>query len=102
MRFPPSSLLLLLLAGCAAPDPVPSDHPPGPVFVAVAEGVVCNHCVAGIEKTLRLDPAVTKVTIDMDKGTVRVATRGDRPFDADSLRKALRDAGYGVVAVERE
>lgn len=92
---------LALLAGCAAPPPEPP-HPAGPVYVAVAEGVVCNHCVAGIEKTLRLDPAVTKVTIDMDKGSVRVHTRGDRPFDVGRLRKALQDAGYGVVSAELE
>lgn len=95
-------LLALLLAGCASGPSAPPAGPPGPTFVAVAEGVVCNHCVAGIEKSLRLDPAVTRVEIDMDKGLVRVSTRADRPFDAAKLRQALLDAGYGVVRAERE
>lgn len=95
-------LAALLLAGCASRPAVDPAAPAGPTYVAVAEGVVCNHCVAGIEKSLRLDPAVTKVMIDMDKGLVRVETRADRPFDAAKLRKALLDAGYGVVRSERE
>jgi copper chaperone CopZ len=95
-------LASLLLAGCAGSPSPELAAPAGPTFVAVAEGVVCNHCVAGIEKTLRRDPAVTKVVIDMDKGLVRVSTRADRTFDAAKLRQALLDAGYGVVRAERE
>lgn len=95
-------LLALLLAGCSSAPVSEAPAPAGPTFVAVAEGVVCNHCVAGIEKSLRLDPAVTKVSIDMDKGLVRVSTRADRPFDVARLRQALTDAGYGVVRAERE
>lgn len=95
-------LAALLLAGCASGPSVDPAAPAGPAYVAVAEGVVCNHCVAGIEKSLRLDPAVTKVSIDMDKGLVRVETRADRPFDAAKLRQALLDAGYGVVRAERQ
>lgn len=95
-------LLALLLAGCASAPSVDSSAPAGPAYVAVAEGVVCNHCVAGIEKLLQRDPAVTKVVIDMDKGLVRVETRADRTFDAAKLRQALLDAGYGVVRAERE
>jgi len=93
---------LLLLAGCAGSPVADSAAPAGPTYVAVAEGVVCNHCVAGIDKTLRRDPAVTRVVIDMDKGLVRVSTRADRPFDAAKLRQALLDAGYGVVRAGRE
>ena len=95
-------LVLLLLAGCAAPSADTPAAPAGPTYVAVAEGVVCNHCVAGIEMTLRRDPAVTAVAIDLDKGTVRVSTRSDRPFDATKLRQSLLDAGYGVVGVTIE
>ncbi len=95
-------LLAFLLAGCASTPVVDRDAPAGPTYVAIAEGVVCNHCVAGIEKSLRRDPAVTKVTIDMDKGLVRVATRADRPFDAAKLRQSLLDAGYGVVRADQE
>lgn len=93
-------LLPILLLGCAAPAPDAGSFPAGPVYVAIAEGVVCNHCVAGIEKSLLRDPAVTHVSIDMDKGMVRVRTRGDRPFDVARLRQSLRDAGYGVVSAE--
>lgn len=95
-------LALLLLAGCAGPAPDAASFVAGPVYVAVAEGVVCNHCVAGIEKSLRRDPAVTKVTIDMDRGLVRVHTRGDLPFDVASFRKSIEEAGYGVVRAELE
>lgn len=99
MRF---LLPFLLLAGCATPAPDAAVHPAGPVYVAVAEGVVCNHCVAGIEKSLRRDPAVTGVTIDMDQGLVRVRTRGDLPFDVAKFRQAVEEAGYGVVRAELE
>ena len=98
----PFLLACLALAGCAARPPVDPSAPPGPTYVAVAEGVVCNHCVAGIEMSLRRDPAVTAVEIDMDRGLVRVRTRADRSFDAPRLAQALRDAGYGVVSAGLE
>ncbi len=99
MRF---LILAFLLSSCATPPPAEGTYPPGPNYQAVAEGIVCNHCVAGIEKTLRLNPAVVKISIDMDQGTVRVFTRSDHPFDVATLRQALIDAGYGVLNAEVE
>lgn len=99
MRF---LLLSFLLSSCASPPAAEGSYPAGPSYQAVAEGIVCNHCVAGIEKSLRTNPAVVKVSIDMDLNIVRVFTRADRAFDADTLRQALVDAGYSVLNVEQE
>lgn len=95
-------ILCFLLSSCASPPPAEGSYPPGPIYQAVAEGIVCNHCIAGIEKSLRQNPAVVAITIDMDLNIVRVVTRSDHPFDADTLRQALVDAGYSVLNVEQE
>lgn len=64
-------------------------------------GLVCGFCAQGIEKTLRKDPATDDVFVNLEHRLVAVATKPDADIADATLREALRDAGYDVVAITR-
>jgi mercuric ion binding protein len=64
-------------------------------------GLVCGFCAQGIEKTLRKNPATDDVFVSLEHRLVAVATRPESDIADTTLREALRDAGYDVVAINR-
>lgn len=68
---------------------------------ATVNGLVCGFCAQGIEKTLRKDPATADVVVSLEHRLVAVATKPGMDIADDTLKKALRDAGYDVKAIVR-
>jgi copper chaperone CopZ len=64
-------------------------------------GLVCGFCAQGIEKTLRKNAATADVVVSLEHRLVAVATKPDADIADDTLRKALKDAGYDVKAIVR-
>jgi copper chaperone CopZ len=64
-------------------------------------GMVCGYCVQGIEKILREHPATADVFVSLEDKVVVVATKDGRDITDAELRKAILDAGYKVVGIER-
>jgi len=64
-------------------------------------GLVCGFCAQGIEKTLRKNPATEDVLVSLEHRLVAVATRPGADIADDTLREALKDAGYDVKAIVR-
>jgi copper chaperone CopZ len=64
-------------------------------------GLVCGFCAQGIEKTLRKNAATSDVFVSLENRLVAVATRDGADIADDTLRKALKDAGYDVTAIVR-
>jgi copper chaperone CopZ len=64
-------------------------------------GLVCGFCAQGIEKTLRKNPATEDVLVSLEHKLVAIATRDGQDIPDDTLRKALKDAGYDVKAISR-
>jgi copper chaperone CopZ len=64
-------------------------------------GLVCGFCAQGIEKTLRGNPATQDVLVSLEARLVAVETRPGTDIADDTLRKALKDAGYDVKAIAR-
>lgn len=58
-----------------------------------AEGMMCTHCQARVEKLCRQMPGVTDAVVDLKAKTVTVT--GDP--DIQAVKKAINDAGYRVV-----
>ncbi|WP_028646739.1 heavy-metal-associated domain-containing protein [Nocardiopsis sp. CNT312] len=58
------------------------------------EGMSCGHCVGAVTEEVTAVPGVTGVEVDLETG--RVTVTGDGPVDADSVRSAIDEAGYGV------
>ncbi len=64
-------------------------------------GLVCAFCAQGIEKTLKAFPATQAVYVNLEHHLVAVQLKDGSDIDDDTLRKAIKDAGYTVVAIHR-
>lgn len=64
-------------------------------------GLVCAFCAQGIEKTMkRLDPGAD-VWVSLENRMVAVKLKDGTDIPDATLRKAITDAGYTLVKVER-
>jgi mercuric ion binding protein len=64
-------------------------------------GLVCGFCAQGIEKTLRKNPASADVLVSLENRLVAIETKSGTDISDDTLRTALKDAGYDVKAISR-
>jgi mercuric ion binding protein len=64
-------------------------------------GLVCAFCAQGIEKQLRKLPATADVVVSLEQRLVAVALKDGQDISDAALRKALTDAGYKVVGIQR-
>lgn len=64
-------------------------------------GLVCAFCAQGIEKTLKGLPATEAVFVSLEHRLVAVKLKDGADIDDETLRKALKDSGYTVVAIHR-
>jgi mercuric ion binding protein len=65
------------------------------------KGLVCSFCAQGIEKKLRKLPATADVVVSLEERLVAVALKDGQDIPDADLRKALTDAGYTVVTIQR-
>ena len=64
-------------------------------------GLVCAFCAQGIEKTLRKDPATEDVVVSLEHRLVAVGTKEGADIADETLRDALKDAGYDISQIKR-
>lgn len=64
-------------------------------------GLVCAFCAQGIEKKLRKIPATADVYVSLEQKVVAVALKDGQDIPDATLVKALTDAGYSVVDIQR-
>ena len=64
-------------------------------------GLVCAFCAQGIQKTLKAFPAAEAIYVSLENRIVAVQLKEGGDIDDATLRKAIADAGYTVVAIRR-
>jgi mercuric ion binding protein len=64
-------------------------------------GLVCAFCAQGIQKTLKSFPAAEAVYVSLENRIVAVQLKDGSDIDDATLRKAITDSGYAVVAIRR-
>lgn len=64
-------------------------------------GLVCAFCAQGIQKTLKTFPATEAVYVSLENRIVAVQLKDGSDIDDATLRKAMTDSGYTVVAIRR-
>ncbi|MDB6162807.1 MAG: copper chaperone [Xanthomonadaceae bacterium] len=64
-------------------------------------GLVCAFCAQGIEKTLKALPATDQVYVSLENRIVAVHLKDGSDIDDATLRKAITNAGYSVVGIQR-
>jgi copper ion binding protein len=65
--------------------------------ILTVEGMTCGHCVGHVESALKEVEGVTAVEVNLEAKKAVVESVGD--IDAESLKKAVAEAGYSVSAV---
>lgn len=63
----------------------------------IVEGMSCGHCVARVEKALKMVDGVSAVEIDLSKKMVSVEMSQD--LANELLRDVIDEAGYDVVSI---
>lgn len=64
-------------------------------------GLVCAFCAQGIQKSLKAFPATEAVYVSLENRIVAVQLKEGGDIDDATLRKAITDSGYTVVAIRR-
>ena len=64
-------------------------------------GLVCAFCAQGIEKTLRDFDATSDVVVSLENRLVAVELDAGTDIADETLRTAITEAGYTVVAIKR-
>ena len=60
------------------------------------KGMTCGHCVNAVSTEVGALPGVTDVEVDLATGVVTVTS--EQPLDSGSVRSAVDEAGYELVA----
>jgi copper ion binding protein len=60
------------------------------------KGMTCGHCVNAVSAEVGALPGVTDVEVDLATGVVTVTS--EQPLDSGSVRSAVDEAGYELVA----
>ena len=58
------------------------------------EGMSCSHCVLAVTEALTEVEGVRDVRIDLERG--EASFEDDPSVDLDTVKKAVRKAGYGI------
>ena len=61
------------------------------------EGMMCNHCVMHVQKTLAAIPGVAEVTVSLEEKTAKVKLNQDVADEA--FKTAIEDAGYQLTEI---
>ena len=72
-----------------------------PDVVVQVNGLVCDFCAKGLEKSFNRTGKISGVSVDLTAKEVRLKLKPGATLDDAQIRKLIRDAGYAVVAVRR-
>ena len=61
------------------------------------EGMMCNHCVMHVQKTLAAIPGVTEVTVSLDEKNAKVKL--NQNVTDEVFKTAIEDAGYQLTEI---
>ncbi|MEM0896284.1 MAG: heavy-metal-associated domain-containing protein [Verrucomicrobiota bacterium] len=93
-----SIVLILAVAGMAVGAEKETKHR---TVVTTVNGMVCSFCAQGIEKHFKKDPSVAKVYVNLGKKAVVLEEKSGKKIADESIKKAVTNAGFKVVRIER-
>jgi copper chaperone CopZ len=82
---------------------IPADAPTEALVIEqsyLVSGMTCDHCVRAVQDEITALPGVSAVQVDLVPGAVStVVVASEEPVAESSVREAVDEAGYEVVAV---
>jgi copper chaperone CopZ len=65
------------------------------------KGMVCSFCAQGIKKKFKGHEAVSSIDVNLDDKWVRLEVADSKTLSDAEISKAIKDAGYDIVSIER-
>ncbi len=94
MRRASTLLILVLLTGWTLAQPQTK-------YVLTVKGLTCPFCAYGLEKKLKKVKGVESVSIQLEKDQAVVTSKPGVEIGEDSLRKAVRGAGFSLAELKK-
>jgi len=92
MRILQAVFMIVMLS--IMPSTLLAEEPARPIAIIQIDGLSCPFCVYGLEKNLKKVNGGKTVKIDMKTGKATVALKPDVQVDDQTLRKAVKKAGF--------
>ena len=67
------------------------------VAVVNVNGMVCDFCARGIEKTFVKDKAVKRIDVDLERGKVLIAYTKEKEINFDEIRNKILADGQNAI-----
>ena len=67
------------------------------IVVVDVNGMVCDFCARGIEKTFVKDKAVKRVDVDLERGKVLIAYTKDKEINFDEIKNKILANGQNAI-----
>ena len=67
------------------------------VAVVNVNGMVCDFCARGIEKTFMKDKAVKRIDVDLERGKVLIAYTKEKEIDFDEIKNKILANGQNAI-----
>ena len=67
------------------------------VAVVNVNGMVCDFCARGIEKTFAKDKAVKRIDVDLERGKVLIAYTREKEINFDEIKNKILSNGQNAI-----
>ena len=67
------------------------------IAVVNVQGMVCDFCARGIEKTFKKDQRVKKIDVDLSKGKVLIAYNNSQEIKFDDIKEKILINGQNAI-----
>ena len=67
------------------------------IAVVNINGMVCDFCARGIEKTFVKDKAVKRIDVDLERGKVLIAYSKEKEIDFDEIKSKILVNGQNAI-----
>ena len=67
------------------------------IAVVNVQGMVCDFCARGIEKTFKKDKRVKKIDVDLSKGKVLIAYNNSQEIKFDDIKEKILINGQNAI-----
>ncbi len=73
----------------------------GTQYIMRVDGLACPYCAYGVEKKLKEIDGTSNITVDLDKGLVKVDVKEGITLTEDRMKKLFQDAGFTYRSMKK-
>jgi len=73
----------------------------GTQYIMRVDGLACPYCAYGVEKKLKEIDGTSNITVDLDKGLVKVDVKEGITLTEDRMKQLFQDAGFTYRSMKK-